>query len=346
MFLQDKITAAKEFRIIILLFITIHLRAMNFETDSSTAESSKKNDSKIFSYSSFNLPGDVSNSYLFNFFKKYPYQSDTQYTYEAAIVMSYMLFGNIYKDKKKLYAVVITPEIRLRMLDLKSNPILPPSYIIHGKFYRYVKNKNESRITRTWIVSLNHHSNGNSQNIIGNKELNLSGGSFTTNYFLLQHYWLFYKKSTRFDFRLPIGIGWEYHLPDSAFGKEIPGGMIDLLSENFGRNRIHLDYALETTIHHSKKIFNNTKIRLAFDYTYIVEKAKGNFLKEFRMPGKIPNYVFSMEANYKPGWKNGMGFFVRYRGGQDDYNVYFFKNHWQFQFGVYMEGYIFDSYKP
>jgi hypothetical protein len=67
---------------------------------------------------------------------------------------------------------------------------------------------------------------------------------------------------------------------------------------------------------------------------YVLNQPKGNHLEEFQNPETLPRYMLNTEIQFKPNWKSNFGFFCRFRSGQDDYNVYFFKNLTQLQFGI------------
>ena len=80
---------------------------------------------------------------------------------EAKFSPSYFFTRN-----KRLWAVMINPQVQIRMLNQKSLPIRNPSYRVYGTFYQELKFWKESFLGRIfyenalWHGSFAHHSNG------------------------------------------------------------------------------------------------------------------------------------------------------------------------------------------
>lgn len=281
-----------------------------------------------------NLPEYMEKTYFYNINGKYAYAKDTNLVFEAKIAPAYTIFNNSSKSKAYTSALTISSEVHIRMLFTHSVPLVPPSYLVHLKYFGFLKDKESGDIKTTFMASLNHHSNGKSGNIVGNTKLDLENGNFSSHYLQMFCYHTFRQSSGKFPVKYDVGIGFEKLVPDSLLGFEVAGAMVDRLSENYGSNRLWLSYSVQQKISSSKKLLNGADIKYQLTYMYMLNQAKGNYLEEFKNPEILPRYSLSAEVQFKPNWKNNIGFFCRLRSGQDDYNVYFFRNLTQFQFGI------------
>lgn len=288
-----------------------------------------------------NLPDYMEKTYFYNINGKYAYAKDTNLVFEAKIAPAYTIFNNSSKLKPYTSALTVSSEVYIRMLYTHSVPLVPPSYLVHLKYFGFLRNKTNGDIRTTFMASLNHHSNGKSQNILGATSLNLENGNFSSHYLQMFCYHTFRQLNGKFPVKYDVGIGIEKLVPDSLLGYEIAGTMIDPISENYGRNRLWLSYSVQQKISSNKKLLNGADIKYQLSYMYVLNQPKGNYLAEFRNPEILPRYMLNAEVQFKPNWKSNVGFFCRLRSGQDDYNVYFFKNLTQFQFGIVADQFQF-----
>ncbi len=288
-----------------------------------------------------NLPDYMEKTYFYNIDGKYAYAKDTNLVFEAQLAPAFTIYNNVSKPKLYTSAMTVSSEVHIRMLYTHSVPLVPPSYLVHLKYFGFLRDKSSGDIKNTFMISLNHHSNGKSANIIGKSQLNLENGNFSTHYLQFFWYHTFRQSNGKFPVKYDMGIGFEKHIPDSLMGFEVAGAMIDPLSENFGRNRIWLSYSSQQKIASSIKLLNGSDLRFLINYMYVLNQPKGNFLQEFKNPEVLPRYMLNAEVQFKPNWRSNFGFFCRLRSGQDDYNSYFFKNLTQFQFGFVADQFQF-----
>jgi hypothetical protein len=280
------------------------------------------------------LPDFLESTYLFNVNREYAHKKDTALVFEAEIAPTFLVYNNSDKDKRLTSAMTFTSQIYIRMLYTRSVPLVPPSYVFNWRYFFFLKDQNLEDIQYTFVASYNHHSNGKNSNIVGEDRLDLENGNFSTQYFCFNNYWTIHQKTGEYPAQYNIGIGWETHLPDSMYGYEVAGAMIDRLSENYGRNRIHFHYSMDQQLSSKYHRLDKAKMRFLVDYMYTIEQPKGNYLLEFRDPEVIPRYRLRTEVQYKPNWRSNLGFFLRFQSGQDHYNVYFFKNLTQISAGL------------
>ena len=288
------------------------------------------------------IPNFFDRSYIYNFDKKYPYKENTNLLFETKLAFNYLVYSNERKKKPNKFAITLVPEFRMRLLNELSGPIVNPSYVAHLRYHKSINNNRKFKVQRNYIISLNHHSNGKGGHIINDtlkdckteKCINLENGSFSTHYLDFYHFWTFTQFCRERRFTHNFGIGFEEHFPDSIGKSEIPGSMSQFLAENFGKHRIIFDYSMEHTLL-SNNIFNGSRLLFHVNYSYSLTKPKGNELHiEFLEPEKLPRDELNIEMIFKPDWVSDIGFFLRFRSGQDHYNLYFFNNLTQLQFGV------------
>jgi hypothetical protein len=240
--------------------------------------------------------------------------------------------------RETLLSAVFTPNIRLRMLNTDSNPILPPSYLpkltLQLVHLRLLHGPDRDGAPRMLALGLNviagHYSNGEDGCFFANQEgkdpkctpeeegvlpLNEVTGSFSTN--LL-----------RFELhgRLGFGVdphrvsGWilganAFYELNSAIG---PGGMSPAQRRVYGNG--HWGVGLL-----GERYANGNRYRLegALSHPFAETPAQRG--------------TFSVEVAANPRWASGFGVFARYVRGQDYYNILFLNRISLWQFGLVFE---------
>ncbi|NPD26992.1 hypothetical protein HPP06_26570 [Corallococcus exiguus] len=239
--------------------------------------------------------------------------------------------------RETLFSAVFTPNIRLRMANTDSNPILPPSYLmkltLQAAHLRLLHGPDKDGAPRVLALGLNviagHYSNGedgcffanqtgtdpNCEPAEGTLPLNEITGSFSTNVL-------------RFELHSRLGFGVDLHRLsawlvganafyelNSAIG---PGGMSPAQRHVYGNGHWGVGLVGEREV-------NGSRFRL-----------EGSFSHPF---GETPAQrgTLSVEAAANPRWASGFGVFARYVRGQDYYNILFLERISLWQFGLVFE---------
>lgn len=247
-------------------------------------------------------------------------------------------WGDLEEDKREtLFSAVFTPNIRLRMVDTPSKPILPPSYLLkltlQAAHLRFLHGQDKEGRSRVLALGLNviagHYSNGEDGCFFANQTgtdpdcepaqgtlpLNEITGSFSTNLLRFElHGRLGFAVDMRSLSAWLVGANVFYEL-NSAIG---PGGMSPEQRQVYGNG--HWGFGLL-----GERMVNGHRFRL-----------EGSYYHPF---GETPAQegTLSVEAAANPRWGAGFGVFARYMRGQDYYNILFLEhiNLWQF-------GLVFD----
>ncbi len=284
------------------------------------------------------LPNFLDRSYLFNIEKNYPYRTNSRWFFEGQLAAYLLIYSNLKKEKPARYAITLTPEIRTRILHEFSFPMVTPSFLLHFRYIRQLKNPGPGTGRQYYVAGINHHSTGKRSHLVNQLSregyLDTLNGNFSTHYLDFRYY---LEKPQNDHLRHRIGIGFEEHLPDSLFGSEIPGGMAGFIAENYGIHRVILDYTLIYKLRRPS-FLADAICQLRTIYSFSLTKPLGNeYHPELRDPGNLPRNRFLVEASLKPDWPSDFGFFCRFRTGQDHYNMFFFNRLTQFEFGLIIE---------
>ncbi|WP_233585653.1 hypothetical protein [Corallococcus sp. CA054B] len=239
--------------------------------------------------------------------------------------------------RETLFSAVFTPNIRLRMANTDSNPILPPSYLmkltLQAAHLRLMHGPDKDAQPRVLALGLNviagHYSNGedgcffanqtgtdpNCEPAEGTLPLNEITGSFSTN--LLR-----FEVHGRLGFGVDphrlsawlVGANAFYEL-NSAIG---PGGMSPAQRRVYGNGHWGVGLVGERAV-------NGNRFRLEGAYSHPF--------------GETPAQrgTLSVEAAANPRWAAGFGVFARYVRGQDYYNILFLERISLWQFGLVFE---------
>ncbi|MEJ1241389.1 hypothetical protein WBG78_24795 [Chryseolinea sp. T2] len=237
--------------------------------------------------------------------------------FEGKLSPSYFFTG-----KQRSWAFMMNPQVTIRMLDKKSQPIRNPSYKVYLTYYKEIKFWEKSFLRKIFydnaivFASLAHHSNGQDGSFYvsdSTKEVNTENGNFSTNFleFGVSAYQI--KEFDKDYFSIREVRAWmEVHPPgwsaeelDNLYGYFRMYGKVGLVGptkrrENDGVNRWLQHSSLELK---SGWIFGKMDGASPFD-----------FYKRF---------VLDVTYKYYPTWFDEIAFFLRFYQGQDYYNIYF-----------------------
>ncbi|NOK39367.1 hypothetical protein HMI49_39975, partial [Corallococcus exercitus] len=236
--------------------------------------------------------------------------------------------------RETLFSLVFTPNIRLRMLNTDSNPILPPSYLpkltLQAVHLRLFHGPDAAGPPRMLSLGLNviggHYSNGedgcffanqtgkdpNCEPAEGTLPLNEITGSFSTNLLRFElHGRLGFNVDPHRVSAWLVGANAFYEL-NSSIG---PGGMSPAQRQVYGNGHWGLGLVGERAV-------NGNRFRLEGAYSHPF--------------GETPHQrgTLSVEAAANPRWASGFGVFARYVRGQDYYNILFLERISLWQFGL------------
>ncbi len=239
--------------------------------------------------------------------------------FEAQLSPSYFVSSN-----HKKWAVMINPQVQIRMLDQYSVPIQVPSYHLYLTYFRHIDSWRKTFLSKIfytdaiWFASIVHHSNGQSGKFYTNdttKTINLIGGSFAVNYMQLgiSSFTLSTTGSKYFSLR-EIKVHTELY----------PSSWCDPhLNRIYGFTRLFGTFDFGGPWHQEKKDWINRWIQNSS-----VEVKSGwifGALRGYNSVDISKRLIVDINYKYYPPWLDEIAFFVRFYSGQDYYNIYFEK---------------------
>ncbi len=239
--------------------------------------------------------------------------------FEAQLSPSYFV-----SSSHKKWAVMINPQVQIRMLDQYSVPIQVPSYHLYLTYYRYLDSWRNTFLSRIlysdaiWFASVVHHSNGQSGKFYTNdttKAIDLTGGSFAVNYIQLgiSSFTLNTTGSKYFSLR-EIKVHTELY-PSSWCDPHLNG--------IYGFTRLFATLDVGGPRHQEKKdwvnrLIQNSSIEVKSGWIF-------GALRGFSLLDVSKRLIVDLNYKYYPPWLDEIAFFVRFYSGQDYYNIYFEK---------------------
>jgi hypothetical protein len=239
-----------------------------------------------------------------------------------------------FSQKKKTWAILLNPQVQIRMQNKESFPISTPTYKAHLTFFHSIDFWNRSAFLKRlfyenalWSVSLGHHSNGKAGSFyVGDttNTIDFENGNFATNYFMANISTYKVKKvmKTMVAYRL-LKASTEIH-PPSWSPVEI--------RRIYGNYRFFGAVGFGGPWREAKKTWLNNWLQHS-SFELQLGWIAG------RMDGASPveaskRLIVDMHYQYYPPWFDEIAFFVRYYRGQDYYNVYFINNIYVLSFGL------------
>ena len=239
--------------------------------------------------------------------------------FEANLSPSYYI-----SNQSKNWALVMNPQVQIRMLDEKSQPVQTPSYRFFLTYYHNLTFWKKSFLKRIlyqdaiWFASMAHHSNGQSGEFYINdstKIIDLENGNFAVNFIQLGVS----------SFTISPSGGDYFSLRALKIHTEIyPAGLSDPhLDGQYGYYRLFgtFDFAGPW-----KKEKNDVINRWLHNSS--IEVKAGWIFGEFRSYETYDvdkRLILDISYKYYPPWFDEIAFFLRFYSGQDYYNIYYEK---------------------
>ncbi len=238
---------------------------------------------------------------------------------EAKFSPSYFFARN-----KKLWAVMINPQVQVRILNERSLPIRIPSYRIYGTFYRELRFWKHTFLHRLfyesalWNLSYVHHSNGQDGSFFTNdstQEVNFNNGDFSTDYleFGISTYRVKEIDKKFFSIR-SFKATMEYH-PLQWYSEG--------LRERYGSYRIFGNVGVvgpQKDLKREKIMQWLQRSSLEVKLGWILGTMNG--ISPLDVPSRL---IIDVYYKYYPKWFDEIAFFIRFYRGQDYYNIHFAK---------------------
>jgi hypothetical protein len=240
--------------------------------------------------------------------------------FEARLSPSYFFSKN-----RKRWAILMNPQVQLRMLNKPSFPIRNPSYRVYATFYHELEFWRNSFLERIffnnalWYASIAHHSNGQDGPFYladSTKQVNLENGNFSANFleFGISSYKVTKLTGKYFSIR-EVKASMEYY--PKAW-------LVDGMENLYGSYRFFAKFGI--TGPRRNDISKNKKQLLKWLQKSSVE------IKVGWIAGKLlhaqpleasQRLIIDIQYKYYPPWFDEIAFFIRFYQGQDYYNIHF-----------------------
>ena len=243
---------------------------------------------------------------------------------EPLILESKFSPSYFFSKNKKLWAIMVNPQVQVRILNEKSLPIRIPSYRVYGTFYRELSFWKHTFLRRLfyenalWHISYVHHSNGQDGTFYANdstQEVNFTNGDFSTDYteFGISTYRVKEIGKNYFSIR-SIKATMEYH-PLKWYSEG--------LKDRYGSYRIFANVGVVGP----QKILNREKLMQWLQRSSLEVKLGWIFGSMIGIAPVNVSRRLILDAYYKyyPKWFDEIAFFMRFYRGQDYYNIHFAK---------------------
>jgi hypothetical protein len=239
---------------------------------------------------------------------------------EAKFSPSYFFARN-----QKLWAVMVNPQVQLRMLNEKSLPIRNPSYRVNVTFLQELQFWKRSFLGKifydnaVWYGAYAHHSNGQDGSFFVNdttREVNFIDGNFSTDYLELGVYTYRAKALNRNYFSIRgIKATMEYY-PRAWYSEG--------LKDRYGSYR----FFTSASIVGPQRNLKRPRLMQWLQQSSLEIKAgwifgKMNGAATLEVSNRL---ILDVYYKYYPAWFDEIAFFVRFYRGQDYYNIHFAKH--------------------
>lgn len=235
--------------------------------------------------------------------------------FEGKLSPSYFFTG-----QKNSWALMLNPQVQVRMLDRKSFPIRNPSYKLYVTFYHDLKVWKRTFLQKifyddaVWFASVAHHSNGQTGSFYDSaRNANFMNGNFATNFIEIgiSSYKLKTLRKDLFSIR-EIKTWAEWHPPEWS---------IDELDDQYGFLRLYVKAGIIGPMRERKSDAINRWLQQSSI------EVKGGWIAgpmNGASAGDIPKRLIAdITYKYYPSWFDEIAFFLRFYRGQDYYNIHF-----------------------
>jgi hypothetical protein len=228
-----------------------------------------------------------------------------------------------FSNRQKTWAVMLNPQVIVRMQNKRSFPINSPSYKVHLTYFHDINIlkktflKNILFDNSIWMASVSHHSNGKAgdfylkdttENII-----NINDGSFSTDFVSFGFSTVKVKQTGKdMDAFQSAKAYLEIH-PRFTETSEI--------KYRYGNYRFFVSWGVGGPWRPAKKTWVNHWLQnsgLDLQTGWVAGRITG--VSEIDVRAR---WVIDFKYNYYPPWFDEIAFFVRFYRGQDYYNIYF-----------------------
>lgn len=237
-------------------------------------------------------------------------------------------------DAIKKWAILLSPQIILRMYNEYSYPVRSPSYM--PRMVLVHQSSHNKRAYRDWFqyVSVYHHSNGQSGDFYTDSTqttINTQDGSFSTNWIEVGSF-LSRAHSSR-----------QYY---AKFYGKYCFQQDTMLNGIYGRWRVNFDLKFEWNI---AKTLSGMGIHY-FDgrQTVLSNVIKLGLIMGRRKDSESVDFnrcILDYTVSYKPGFLQDVTIFAQYYWGEDYYNIYFDRVLRVFRFGITAQNRFFTREK-
>ncbi|MBL0741970.1 hypothetical protein [Chryseolinea lacunae] len=237
--------------------------------------------------------------------------------FESRLSPSYFFTG-----QKRSWALVLNPQVQIRMLDRKSMPIRNPSYKVYVTYYHDIKFWQTSFLKKLfyrnalWYASVAHHSNGQDGSFYSpdtTRNVNLENGNFATNFLEIGVSSYHLEKLGKNNFSIREIKAWlEWHPP---------GWSINEMNDNYGYYRLYAKAGFIGPMRKRKDDAVNRWLQqssLELKAGWIMGQMNG--ASPLDMSHRL---VIDITYKYYPKWFDEVAFFMRFYRGQDYYNIYY-----------------------
>lgn len=234
--------------------------------------------------------------------------------------------GSYFLKKHQInWALEFSLNMTLRILDKKSFPIPPPSYVAELTYYRKFAHNGASSLSRFlfneayWDITGGHHSNGRADDFykkdsLGNEtnEIDLEDASFTAHYLELGFSGFNHRKNknSNKDFYTNLRLAFRFY-PKSMGTPE--------LEDRYGFYRMYATYNIfrfPWGKSGPSSFFSQSRLRIHSGWIFGDMGETSPEAVRKRLIGEVTWFYF-------PQWLSEMGFFIQYYHGQDYYNLKF-----------------------
>lgn len=232
-----------------------------------------------------------------------------------------------FSNRQRNWALMLNPQVIVRMQRTKSYPINSPSYKINLTYF-YGFNRKVIYDHALLFSSLSHHSNGEAGEYYLTdttaNTVNIDNGSFSTD-FLTVGFSAYKVKAGPKDMNAfqSIKMYLEIH-PKFTSTTEI--------QNRYGNYRLYASWAAGGPWNPSDKTWLNRWMQrsgIEIQSGWIAGVMQGTSRIDARKRG-----IIDLKYNYYPAWFDEVAFFVRFYRGQDYYNIYFMNTIHVISFGL------------
>jgi len=239
-----------------------------------------------------------------------------------------------FSNRKTTWAVMLNPQVIVRMQNKPSFPINSPSYRVHLTYFHSIDILKRTFLKRIlydnsiWLASISHHSNGKAGDFYLKDTtanvIDVENGSFSTDFasFGISTFKVRQRANDMNAFQSAKAFI-EIH-PRPLETSEI--------KYRYGNYRIFASWAVGGPWQPVKKTWVNEWLQnsgIELQAGWVAGKIKGTSEVDVRA-----RLILDLKYNFYPPWFDEIAFFLRFYRGQDYYNIYFSNTAYNVSFGL------------